>query len=151
MTAPITRLPVTQALLDYLRAAGFVVDYGHIPTRTPGPDVKPGTPVATPYLILDPAGHTYDGPPYGDRYASAVWGYQVTVVADRTDLAESVADRFTTALFSRGDDGHFTPPLSIDGQVEWGREVDPSGFRPGATAEGIIALVQRFTVRTQRA
>lgn len=142
---PILRSPVTDALLARLADPRFSVDYGNIPV---GPT---GAPVATPYMILDPAGHRYIGGDFGDRYGVAEWGYQVRVVSNGTDAAELVGDWFSTLLFTRGDDGHYTPPLSIAGQVEWDRAPDPQGFRPGYSAEGIVTLVQRFTIRTQRA
>lgn len=144
MTEPLKRKPVTDALLARMRGAGLAVDYGNIPVD------GSGTPVEVPYYIVEPSGHTYDGPPFGDRYGSAVWGYQIKAVSNGTDAAEMVADAANAALFTRGPDGRYTPPLTIIGQAEWGREPDPAGFRPGVSAEGIVTLVQRVTIRTQR-
>jgi len=143
--APLLRRPVTTALLARLADPRYPADYGNIPV-----DAR-GIPVQTPYLILDPAGHRYIGGDFGDTHGVVEWGYQVRVVSNATDAVELVADWFTGALFTRDDGGHYTPPLDIVGQVEWDRKPDPQGFRPGDSTEGIVTLVQRFTIRTQRA
>lgn len=143
--SPITRAPVTVALLAHLIDPRFPVGYGEVPV---GPK---GSPTPTPYLILDPAGERYIGGTFGDQHGVAEWGYQATVVSNATDAVEEVAGWVTAALFTRDEHGHYTPSLTIAGQREWDRSPDPQGFRPGVSAEGIVTLVQRFTIRTQRA
>jgi hypothetical protein len=147
LRSPITREPVTDALLAHLRTETRLsgVEYGNIPT-----DAR-GVPVRVPYVILDPAGHRYIGGDFGDTFGVVEWGYQVRVVSNATDAADIAAAWVEASLFTRGDDGRYTPRLDVVGQREWDRRPDPQGFRPGDSAEGIVTLVQRFTIRTQRA
>lgn len=140
---PIPRWPVSKALAA-LWAPILPVGHSSLPVD------DDGTVLGPPYAVLDPAGHTYNGPAYGDRHGQADWSYMLRLGLERGDQAQVYADKILGRFLARTD-GVWDYPLTVPGQWEQDRSVDPGGYQPVPSADGIVGLVLRLTVRTQRA
>ncbi|MEV6678602.1 hypothetical protein AB0N09_17335 [Streptomyces erythrochromogenes] len=102
-----------------------------------------GRPTPLPYSVLYPLGGPVDGAPFSDASEDAHLTYQVTIVANRIDQAEWLADRVRRAFLGRTADG-WEQPLAVPGMTVWARELlADEGVDPSAAGE-IVTYPQRY-------
>lgn len=150
MMGPIDALP----LVDGLTAAvGTITLAGRsLPValgRLPVDDTGKALPL--PVLVIDGLSPAFNGPPMGDRHGQADWTVTARVIADDLGQAHLWAGLVFGALFTRTPNGEWTTDIPVDGQWVTNREPAPNPLQEAPSADGIVALVLRFIIRSQRA
>ncbi|WP_399932182.1 hypothetical protein [Streptomyces kanamyceticus] len=104
-----------------------------------------GHPCPTPYSVLYPLESRYTGAPLGDKTEDAHLVYQVTVVADREDQAEWLADRVRRAVLAREASGQWVYQIEAPGTDVWARQLllDDGLEEAGADVD-VVTAVQRY-------
>lgn len=142
---PIPALPVMKGVKALL-APVLPTEIGHLPVD------GGGAPVGLPVFVIDAATPTWRGPAWGDVQGEADWAFVGRVIAERTDQATLWADRVLNRVLARVPQGEWVNPIVVPGQwVTWRAASLAAGYDAAPSADGIVALVVRFTVRTQRA
>lgn len=142
--APLPAEPVAKGIVDLLAAARPAA-FGHLPTD--GRAVA----LALPVFVLDSVVPQYNGPPFGDLHGQADWTCTARAIAERKDQAYIWAGRALALVLDRRDDGQYVHEIQVDGQWVTGRDVAPAPIQDGPSGDGIVAVVLRFIIRTQRA
>ncbi|MEU5683590.1 hypothetical protein [Streptomyces venezuelae] len=86
----------------------------------------------------------YTGAPLADKAEDAHFVYQVTVVADREDQADWLADRVRRAVLDRGDSGQWVNQIEAPGTDIWARQLLLDDGLDGAGEAGVVTAVQRY-------
>lgn len=136
------RAPVTAAVLVTLRAMGsWQVGDGAAPAPTAGQALA-----TTPYLILYSIdGGGFSGPEWNAPHADATLVYQVTVVGERRDQVEMLADKVRARILGRGSNGAFLATITPTGAVVMDRDSDggPGGVDHDGT---VFTFAERFAL-----
>ncbi|MFF3493736.1 hypothetical protein ACFYWS_20555 [Streptomyces sp. NPDC002795] len=122
-------------------ATGRSCGYGTAPATSAQP-----TGTTMPYSVIYELGQTTGfGPPLGDPNADARVLIQVSSVGTQAEQASLQADKVRQGFLQRGADGRqFKWPITIDGAVVIGRELDRED---GTTVvNSIYTYVQRFVL-----
>ncbi len=136
----IDRARVTEALRAMLAAAtGKPCGLGQLP-------VIGRKPASLPYTVLYPQGGPVGGAPLADRSEDSHLVYQLTIVAQRVDQAEWLADRTRRALLARAQGGEWAHLIAVPGAQLWAREllVDDGVQRFGSDSGEPVTAVQRI-------
>lgn len=120
-------------------------EYGHLPVDTSGRSLP------VPYVVIDSVSPEYNGPPFGDLHGQADWKISGRTIANRADQVAEWQDAVMRRLFDRFEDKRYAHEIEVAGQYVTNREPDPASYGLAPSGDGIVALVLRFTVRTQRA
>lgn len=147
---PIQAAPLAAALKAFIgqttiEGRSISCEYGYLPVD------GDGQPKPLPYVVIDSITPEYNGPPFGDLHGQADWTVAARTIAERRDQTSDWQDAVMRRLFDRHEDKRFVHEIPVEGQWVTDRQPDQASYGSAPSGDGIVALVLRFTVRTQRA